>query len=88
MELTGKVEELEEFYNENRRDMSFYHADEDPSTLLEYRNMVQTLVNNVESEYDEEVGETLKAELTPGFESQGEEGPNFESAHQTLESAN
>lgn len=98
MSVYDRIDELEEFYDENRNELSFYGADKDPETLLEYQNMVKEVVREVAEEYSGDVPEEyagkaremlagrVKKELDApmGSPGEGHQSPNFEKSRELL----
>lgn len=98
MTVDDRIDELEEFYDENRNELSFYGADEDPETLLEYQQMVKEVVSEIAEEYGVEapgkyagkaremlagrVKEELDAPM--GSPGEGHQEPDFDTARALL----
>lgn len=96
--VVDRIDELEEFYDENRNELSFYGADENPETLMEYQEMVREVVSEIAEEYgldspekySGKAGEMLagrvKEELDApmGNPGEGHEEPDFNTARSLL----
>lgn len=91
------IDELQQFYDDNRSELSWYGADDDPDTVIEYSNRVDDLVDKIEEEYgtNEEgyagkVGPMLASrvreelEVPMGSPGEGHQDPNFDKARSLL----
>lgn len=91
------IDELEEFYDEKRSELSWYGADEDPDASIEYSKKVDEVVEKIEEEYGTDQGEyagkvgTMVAdrvreelEAPMGGPGEGHQDPNFDKARSLL----
>lgn len=91
------IDELQQFYDENRSELSWYGADEDPEALIEYSNRVDNVVDKIEEEYSTngnsyagKAGPMLASrvreelEVPMGSPGEGHQDPNFDKARSLL----
>ena len=57
------INELEEFYNENGRDMTYFGADENPEKFIEYEGRVSDFVSELSDTVQERIEDNYAAEV-------------------------
>lgn len=95
--VNDRIDELEEFYDENRNDLTWYGADENPDKLLEYKDRMKEVVEEISEEYGVETGDYAgragemlasrvqeELEVPMGNPGDGNKSPNFDKARALL----
>ena len=62
-----RVDELEEFYNQNRKDLTFEGADRNPDTAIEYNNEVKDFLEELSNSVQQKIRENYSTETAKQY---------------------